>query len=153
MSLTRRSRNGCCNCKLRRVKVFQPLCRHMHFLLTVSKCDENKPRCEQCRKAHVACTYKSRSTSSELSSSHEMVFAQLPSCSTNNLLLSSLNRAISEQGNTKSLNIVDLEYFTRFRDITIRSFGVPGTSQLYKTEFDRLVLSVSQSHCVTIAKS
>jgi hypothetical protein len=113
------------------------------FSLTVSKCDENKPRCEQCRNAHVACTYKSRSTSSELCSSHEIVFSQLPPCSINTLLLSCLNRAVPEQGGIRSLNIEDFEYFTRFRDITIQSFGIPGTSQLYKTEFDRLVLSVS----------
>jgi hypothetical protein len=143
MTITRRSRNGCSNCKLRRIKVFQPLCSHIHLSLTVSKCDENKPRCQQCRKAHVACTYTSLSTSSELSSSHELVLAQLPPCSINSLLLSSLNRALVEQDDTKSLDTEEFECFTRFRDITVRSFGVPGTSELYKTEFDRLFLSVS----------
>lgn len=60
----RKSRHGCGNCKLRRVKASDYLKisgnpRDTIISLTIHKCDETRPECNNCRSYQVLCSYRS----------------------------------------------------------------------------------------------
>ena len=56
----RRSRRGCGNCKIRKVKVFGQLLISPHLIFTCLQCDESKPSCTKCTKYGVYCDYDSQ---------------------------------------------------------------------------------------------
>jgi hypothetical protein len=72
-----KSRNGCKNCKLRRVKV-RCLSFRIHTSYTLAKqscqCDEGQPSCQKCVAYGVDCNYGGGTTTTELHHSGEAAF-------------------------------------------------------------------------------
>ncbi|KAE9366302.1 hypothetical protein N431DRAFT_419491 [Stipitochalara longipes BDJ] len=125
-----RTRRGCGNCRLRRVK-----------------CDEKRPGCERCQKAHISCTYATGV--GQLQSSHEQpityTLIDSPQLSNNNSVLGLINGALREY-NSRSpeinhifqLNHEGLSLLLRFQNRTVHSIGSQWKIGIWEKEFIRL---------------
>lgn len=121
-----KSRRGCGNCKLRRVK-----------------CDETYPRCQRCTSFSVSCDYESVSNKLELAMNGAGVFhtpQKLP-VSFNQLILSMVNTPHKmrlpepEQGFAHDLRLEDLEILSRFQSRTVLTIGTKESAHVYQREW------------------
>lgn len=129
----RKSRQGCGNCKLRRVK-----------------CDERQPQCERCIAYGVACSYDKNSSDLQLSASGALMLEL--SCvggkiSLNRTDAPSMERPLRDPSLEAKyvLNSTDLEMLAKFQTRTVYTIGTAQTCHLYKDVLNRLVFSVSRS--------
>jgi hypothetical protein len=144
-----RSRRGCGNCRLRRVKVpihVSPLSISKGYL--TQKCDEKRPGCERCQKAHISCTYATGA--SQLQSSHEQpvidMLIYIPHISSNQSVLGLINGTLQEYSSRSpelnhnfQLNLEDLSLLLRFKNRTVRSIGSQWDIGIWDKEFIRIV--------------
>src|SRR2546423_1059040 len=97
----RKSRQGCGNCKLRRVKVSRYILQLRKRPLPESRmqCDESKPRCARCIAYGVACNYDPKSPDLQLSvdGAFNIKVPQRLPCSLNQTILSMINAPLSLQ--------------------------------------------------------
>jgi len=126
----KRSRHGCGNCRLRRVK-----------------CDEGKPGCEKCRQAHITCAYAAEAI--HLQSSHEQAVACVPlitpQFSSNKTTLGTINRALydyysknPDMGHVVQLSLQDLSLLLQFRINTLHCIGSQWDASICEKELVRL---------------
>ena len=121
-----KSRRGCGNCKLRRVK-----------------CDETYPRCQRCTSFGVSCDYDSTSDELQLTMNGAGVFhtpQKLP-VSFNQLILSMVNTSPKmglpdlEPDFVYEMRLEDLETLARFRSRTVLTIGTKETIHVYQKEW------------------
>ena len=126
-----KSRRGCGNCKLRRVK-----------------CDETYPRCRKCVSFSVACDYDSTSDELQLAVSGTGVIEapQRPPVSFNRLVLSMINTPLkthlpnpkTTSGSVYELRLEDLEVVSRFQSRTVLTIGAKESVHVYQREWFRV---------------
>ncbi len=127
-----KSRCGCGNCKLRRVK-----------------CDETYPACKRCKSYGVSCNYESTSESDDLQLSTIGAFiietGRGSSVSLNQSMLNMINTPPSIRSpGTKSadsffkLHEEDLRIISRFQSRTVLSVGTKESVHIYQKEWFRL---------------
>ena len=116
-----KSRRGCGNCKLRRIK-----------------CDEQQPRCKKCDSYGVSCNYDSKSDSEDLQSAMNGAFVieapQRSPVSLSQTILSMINsppstpsRSSETTTSTFQLHEEDLRVVCRFQSRTILTIGTKET--------------------------
>jgi hypothetical protein len=123
-----KSRLGCGNCKLRRVK-----------------CDETYPRCRKCASFSVDCDYDSTCNELQLAMSGTGVFEapQGPPVSFHRLVLSMINAPLKAHSpNSKiasspvyELRLEDLEVVSRFQSRTVLTIGTKESVHVYQREW------------------
>ncbi|KAI8191432.1 hypothetical protein KHU50_000248 [Colletotrichum sp. SAR 10_65] len=135
-----KSRKGCGNCKLRRVK-----------------CDESKPRCKKCLDYGVTCAYGPSSEAASLSV--EVAFkvdlapchaktTAAPSRKPASYLPRTLPPPLPSTGSPESpdaayqLTPIDVRLLERFQKRTVISFGTPTTKDIY----ERKTLPIAFQH-------
>ncbi|KAK0723448.1 hypothetical protein B0T26DRAFT_599032, partial [Lasiosphaeria miniovina] len=121
-----KSRRGCGNCKLRRVK-----------------CDEGKPCCKRCQSFGVTCNYDR--LSSDLQVADEAAFIggapPMTAISLNRQVLSMLNDSLHRQSPSKKtmlFGLGDLAIVNRYHERTILTMGTPQTRHVYQRESVKL---------------
>ncbi|KAJ5975791.1 hypothetical protein N7481_009498 [Penicillium waksmanii] len=124
-----KSRRGCRNCKLRRVK-----------------CDESKPHCMKCVKYGVACNY-TLPTGSDLQLAKEHKLESSPgqiSFGVQPLKHSLQSFAVVGAGPDSFVLEVDgLARLSRFQNHTVYTFATLRSTELYKNEVVRMAMEVS----------
>jgi hypothetical protein len=141
----RKSRLGCGNCKIRRVKVHanqQP--RTDDVCLTRIQCDEAKPKCRQCLAYGISCNYERGAVDMQLSFDG-VIFIDFnsPPQPTINPPDFDLPVAGPRGAPMYKLSRYDRELIDRFQARTIHTLGTRITSELFKSHFVRLGLEVS----------
>jgi hypothetical protein len=125
-----KSRLGCRNCKLRRVK-----------------CDETKPTCGNCVSFEVSCNYDSRTPDLQVRTGSAACIDALDQFGLSiNVMMRgminvSLNRdRVAELENNEmfQLDSEDLERLGRFQTRTVLTFGTPISAQVYQKEVIKL---------------
>ncbi|OIW32662.1 hypothetical protein CONLIGDRAFT_712938 [Coniochaeta ligniaria NRRL 30616] len=123
-----KSRGGCRNCKIRRIK-----------------CDEAKPLCRRCKSFGVSCTYDR--ISSELQPFEEAAFSVNATLSTavsvNQTVLGLLNDNLRQKSPgqpTFRLDDVDLGLLNTFHERSILTLGIESTRYIYQQEGLRLAI-------------
>jgi hypothetical protein len=137
----RKSRTGCGNCKLRRVK-----------------CDETQPRCKKCISFGVSCNYESTSDELQLASSGTFVFStpQETPISFNQTVLGVVNtppRIHSTNPRTTfyELSLEDLEIVSKFQLRTVLTIGTKESVHIYQREWFRFACEHSMLMHVILA--
>ncbi|KAL1985297.1 hypothetical protein VTN96DRAFT_8096 [Rasamsonia emersonii] len=130
----RKSRAGCRNCKIRRIK-----------------CDETRPRCRNCTNFLVACNYDLRAPDLHLSPHRDngdpcVRVSMLSAVLTNKALLNTANSSLKEHypenfktRNACPLDMGDLDRLGRWHTRTVFTLGTPDTASIYQREISRLV--------------
>ncbi|KAK4223044.1 hypothetical protein QBC38DRAFT_517842 [Podospora fimiseda] len=126
-----KSRGGCQNCKLRRVK-----------------CDEAKPSCNTCQSFRVICSYNKLSTTTTTMQAFaegmflvDLTVTNPPSLSLNRQFLTMLNDHHAKQSDTTHFfQTSDLEILNRFHERTVLSIQADQPTNVYQREFVRLAL-------------
>lgn len=147
----RKSRGGCGNCKLRRVKVgFTDDFDHVTaFTKSPRQCDESRPGCKRCLTYGVSCDYDSQS--SDLQPSVNGAFTlqapqKLP-VSLDQTILGVVNGPSSSKSSDLDtiyrLDLLDLDLLKKFYSRTIVTLGTTRTAPLYQEQTLRLASSVS----------
>ena len=132
----KKSRIGCGNCKLRRVKAWRANLRFVRWA-NPWQCDEQRPSCSKCLDAHMTCEYKRSSMAVILQSFHERTLTDTPflttqQCSNNDTILGMINAALCiKDAHTFQLGSEDLSLLHRFHNRTMLSYGAPDLPQLY----------------------
>lgn len=151
--VSRRSRQGCVSCKLRKLKVRRVrVC--LHAADDPEQCDEKRPHCTRCFQAHIDCSYVSEaSKSADLKSSHELTWAPGPTrmkSMNDRVELSILNGHLLQvhgDGSTSTgpeqLGMTDLHFLNQFETATVRTFGTWKSSSVYKAGFNKMAAYVS----------
>ena len=133
----KKSRGGCYNCKLRRIK-----------------CDETKPRCKKCDSFSVACNYDTKSSELELSvdGAFQVDMAPkkppVPLSVTTLAVLNAEPVRLSALATTKDnpkpyhLTVDDLQALQRFKTRTVVTLGSCDASSLCRTEVLGLAFQV-----------
>ncbi|KUI55958.1 Sterol uptake control protein 2 [Cytospora mali] len=129
-----KSRAGCGNCKIRRVK-----------------CDEAKPRCNQCTNFGVVCNYGPTASSSAgelVLSFHGASYMEAPPkspVSMNQIMLDLINHSLRHSptgimlgSQVYQLKIQDLEVLDRFSNGTVLTFGSNISKWVIQAETPRL---------------
>lgn len=161
-----KSRAGCGNCKIRRVKVRMDCrtgirrCSRNTVALTRVRlqCDESKPKCKKCIAFGVSCNYGA----TESTSVGELVLSfdgascmEAPSkapISMNQTMLDLINYNMRQSPTGKilgdqvyTLKPQDLEVFDRFSSRTILTVGTDVTKWILQAETPRLACLVSHN--------
>ena len=110
-----KSRKGCGNCKLRRVR-----------------CDEGKPCCEKCVAYGLVCKYGMRGSDMEPSMMGTSEFSVSAFPSEREIVLSHISRSSSP------LEIKDLKALKHFQSRTVYTIGTTDSVELYKEQVMRL---------------
>ena len=143
----KKSRQGCKNCKLRRVKVRQDETSTQGFTLTDlacrGQCDEAKPACKRCLEFGVECNYGPcyDETSSELQVPGGSVFQLTPpprSPSQADAVLGLMNGSLGQTVSVLQMGHDDLGLLDRFYTRTILTLGTPDIRLIYQGEAVRL---------------
>lgn len=168
----RKSRAGCANCKIRRVKVrvvyrARSLKHYLGIRCASSstltfprlQCDEAKPKCKKCIAFGVSCNYGTKGTTSvgELVLSFEgascMDMHPKAPVSMNQTMLDLINYNLRHSPTGKTLGdeiyklkAHDLEVLDRFRNRTILTVGTDVTKWVLQAETPRLACLVSHIH-------
>jgi hypothetical protein len=126
----KKSRLGCRNCKLRRVK-----------------CDESRPKCEKCTSFGVACNYDSNIPDLQLRTGAAACLGALDTSylsiseMTCDMINLSLNRgwvAAPENNEMFPFACHDLERLVRFQERTVLTVGTPRSAQVYQNQVTKL---------------
>jgi hypothetical protein len=136
-----KSRTGCGNCKLRRVK-----------------CDETQPRCNKCISFGVSCNYDATLDELQMVTSGTFVFGaphETP-MSFNQTVLSMVNtppRAHSPNPRTSfyELRLEDLEIVSRFQSRTVLTIGTKESVHMYQREWFRVACEHSMLMQIILA--
>lgn len=160
-----KSRAGCGNCKIRRVKVRTDRRAGFHrysqntIALTSARlqCDESKPKCKKCTAFGVSCNYGATGSTGvgELVLSFEGTSCiEAPSkapVSVNQTMLDLINYNLRHSptgqllgDQTYRLTAQDLEVLDRFSKRTILTLGTDVTKWILQAETPRLACLVSQ---------
>lgn len=163
-----KSRSGCGNCKIRRVKVRMDCSPglHRYFRNTVTltcirlQCDEAKPKCRKCIGFGVSCNYGATGSTSvgELVLSFEgsscMEAPSKAPISMNQTMLDLINYNMRHSPSGKllgdqvyKLTAQDLEVLDRFSSRTILTLGTDVTKWILQAETPRLAFLVSHKSC------
>jgi hypothetical protein len=147
-----KSRRGCGNCKLRRIKVgryiFQP-CEDPTKPRV--KCDESKPACKRCIAFGVSCNYDPKSSNLQLSAdgAFNIEIPQRLPCSPNQIILTMINASLSPQPmGPQDINVVhqlgvqELELLSKFQTRTIFTIGSDKSSHVFQNVGIELACSV-----------
>ncbi|KAL1963363.1 hypothetical protein VTN77DRAFT_8379 [Rasamsonia byssochlamydoides] len=130
----RKSRAGCRNCKIRRIK-----------------CDETQPRCKNCISFLVECNYDPKAPDLHVSPNQDrgdpgVRVSMLSTTLTNETLLNTANSSLRGHypanfkiDNVRLLNREDLDRLKRWHTRTVFTIGTPDTSLIYQLEISRLV--------------
>jgi hypothetical protein len=150
-----KSKRGCRNCKLRRVKV-RSCSFHIMHQLTVYKCDETRPQCQNCVEYRVACNYTQgpdlqvawqapgKAQSNEGS---QIVFKATP------IPKSILPVIVVGEGHGSfHLNLESQARLYRFYHRTLPTIGTARMTEVYQTKGTGLALTVSQQPRAIIHK-
>ncbi|RDW80071.1 hypothetical protein BP6252_04709 [Coleophoma cylindrospora] len=128
----KKSRSGCRNCKLRRVK-----------------CDESKPHCRKCNSFGVSCNYDPKAADLEISA-RGTATAKLQKLGESVLSENQLvTRHLEAPGRTIRMSIFSdsvareldgpsVDRFGRFQEGTVMTLGAPAISSIYQREITRL---------------
>ncbi|MCJ1435841.1 hypothetical protein MMC27_005217 [Xylographa pallens] len=130
----KKSRGGCGNCKLRKVK-----------------CDETRPMCKRCDAYGTFCNYDSRYSSLQpLSHSlSEIQTLQIPLCSENQTILGVINTSTRAPSSDSAQTFADgyqfcakdLELLYKFRKRTLLTLGSAAYSSVYQNAYANLAFS------------
>lgn len=164
-----KSRSGCGNCKIRRVKVRMDCSgsgTHRYFRNTVTltfirlQCDEAKPKCRKCIAFGVSCDYGATGSTSvgELVISFDGASCmEAPSKAPipmNQTILDLINHNMRHSPTGKllgdqlyKLTAQDLEVLDRFSSRTILTLGTDVTKWILQAETPRLAFLVSHNNC------
>ncbi|KIW03591.1 uncharacterized protein PV09_05345 [Verruconis gallopava] len=127
----KKSRNGCRNCKLRRVK-----------------CDETKPSCKNCDRFMVACNYDTKHADLEpqyaRTSDQLRALPILDPVSLNAALLGMINSSLLTNypqgyGEPLQLELSDLDKLRRWQNRTVLTIGSPAVARIYQKEIIKSV--------------
>lgn len=138
----KKSRKGCGNCKLRRVK-----------------CDETRPRCLKCENYGVQCNYDGEAADDlHLPGEGAIVFSSAPASTEptqppkdsmspetkNDRIDSMLGKPLTLQGTDEMYYMTqdDLDILRVFRDRTVFTIGTAQSIWIYRTELVNLVCDV-----------
>jgi hypothetical protein len=149
----KKSRLGCRNCKLRRVKVSHAgmpffLCRITDVLL---ECDETRPNCKKCTSFGVSCNYDSKAPDLQTSFDGTATIKSLqkPPRSINQALLgmtkvpAPLHPAlILDNNSTFQVDGQCLDRLGRFHMRTVLSIGTSRAARLFQSVAIKLACSV-----------
>jgi hypothetical protein len=124
-----KSRKGCGNCKLRRVK-----------------CDETQPRCEKCTSFGVTCNYDSTPDELQLAMKGSFVILapQKSPVSLNQTILNRINTSLRLQSHSETTPLIhelceeDLRVVNKFQSRTLLTIGTKETVHIYKNEWFRI---------------
>ncbi|KAF2730759.1 hypothetical protein EJ04DRAFT_402405, partial [Polyplosphaeria fusca] len=105
-----KSRKGCGNCKLRRIK-----------------CDETRPQCQRCMSYGVSCSYEAAQASLDLSAQGAF-----------QVDLSEPEPAVQQPAKDLQPRLVDLVVLKRFQDRTVLTMGTRRTAPIYQNCMARL---------------
>ena len=152
----RKSRRGCGNCKLRRVKVGKlHLSESCEGYMTnpYLQCDESKPQCQKCRSFGVLCSYDGQN--SDLQSSFDRAANMgalqilpyalkqtVPSIITPSLRLRSTGSSDGRDA-IYDFQLRDLELLKKFQTRTVFTITTDQNLHLYQKESFQLAHSVS----------
>lgn len=149
----KKSRDGCCSCKRRRLKVCICPDPVNSLLSSEPQCDEVRPHCGQCRLSDVACSYAkargNRGTGQSNRQTNES-FANprngsAASCLTGgmtgtDLLASSLHWCLKAQGWPEAASgQTYAELLSRFNSLTVATLSSLKGQQIISTKITRLV--------------
>lgn len=137
-----KSRQGCGNCKLRRVK-----------------CDETHPRCKRCISFGVSCNYDSTSDELQLAMDGALVFKTPhgPPVSFNQLVLNMINTPPKihlpspKTTSVYELRLEDLEIVNRFQSRTVLTMGTKESVHVLQREWFRVACEHSMLMHVILA--
>lgn len=136
-----KSRKGCGNCKLRRVK-----------------CDETQPRCKKCISFGVSCNYDPTSDELQMTTSGTFILdgPQKAPVSFNQTVLSMVNtppKMHSSNSRTTfyELRLEDLEVVSRFQSRTVLTIGTKESVQMFQREWFRIACEHSMLMHVILA--
>lgn len=135
----RKSRSGCRNCKLRRVK-----------------CDETRPACHNCISQFVRCNYDPMSASSKASSSSteirddDLTFSISETNLANDALVTNLNQMVHSQyprtstsSRYRALGKPDMDRLNRWHTQTVFTLGPDLMSRCYQLTVSKYATQVS----------
>jgi hypothetical protein len=168
----KKSRQGCRNCKLRRVKVRVTWSIVFQESITndCPKCDETRPKCTKCTSFGVACNYdpkaadlqmsfngtfsaKNKSTQKVLSGSNpirDFICAlDDPREAFSNVIQAPATpypTIFSNDNATFQLNRHTWDRLSRFQRRTVLTIGTNKTAEIYQSEITKLACSVSTQH-------
>lgn len=125
-----KSRRGCGNCKLRRVK-----------------CDENRPQCDKCIAFGVLCNYRVPSSALQSTAdgaSTPLILQRVP-LSTNRTIVGALQTRISSpsQAGGYQIKAADLGILHKFQERTAFTITMGTPLQTYRTQAIPLAFRVS----------
>ena len=172
----RKSRRGCRNCKLRRVKVRTHTSRLIYLLqldikeriiadITSYKCDEARPGCKKCSNFGVSCNYDDPNAPDLQTICHSVTLGSpvigLPPKSASSSMESCFSVAKMEVLNSlrpglpclsddgKSTILLDIECqgrLDRFISRTVLTVGTPHVSVIFQTEINSIICGVCSCH-------
>ncbi|KAF7916947.1 uncharacterized protein EAE98_010378 [Botrytis deweyae] len=122
----KKSRRGCGNCKLRKVK-----------------CDEDRPKCKRCAEFNVLCNYDNQTSALQLlkkSFTFETLQQRLP-YSLNQTVPSFISSRLRTPGKIDVYDLSDqehLELLNKFQTRTVYSITTSRNLQIYQNEFIKL---------------
>ncbi|KAF7947365.1 uncharacterized protein EAE97_004614 [Botrytis byssoidea] len=122
----KKSRSGCGNCKLRKVK-----------------CDEDRPKCKRCTEFNVLCNYDNQTSALQLlekSFTFETLQHRLP-YSLNQTVPSFISSRLKTPGKIDVYDLSDqehLELLNKFQTRTVYSITTSRNLQIYQNEFIKL---------------
>lgn len=155
----KKSRKGCGNCKLRKVKVW-PLNSHCWVSLTSWECDEKKPACKRCDVYGTLCDYDSPSTELQSAAhgvrnitilrpvlSHRQIVLQIINSVKEPQPRGSSSRSLQSSHDQYDFSSQDLDVMYRFHTRTILSLGPTNMQQANQFIYSKLTYSVGPYSC------
>ena len=141
-----KSRKGCGNCKIRKVK-----------------CDETQPSCKRCISYATSCNYDSRDEAFQPVARRNGYLHTLcpPPCSENGLILEIINSmpgvhpmsSSSLSHGSGRFSRCDLEILDKFHRRTVLTIGIGTCSHVYQNAYAKLTLSVRQAWLLLLART
>lgn len=131
----KKSRRGCGNCKIRKVK-----------------CDESKPMCKNCGAYGTFCNYDSRYSDLQplIHGAGDVQVLQMPLCSENKTILAIIDSTSSLpqlgssdlRGGDYRFSVQDLRLLHRFSTRTVLTLGQGKSRSVYQNAYAKLGYSV-----------
>lgn len=145
----RKSRQGCRNCKIRRVKVSKSSVFVCGTNCPTLKCDETRPRCQKCSSYGVLCNYDTNALDLEtsiqdgpkwkLQDTRELTIRRVTEAPAPPLWVPII---CADATTSFELDRQCIERLNRFRTRTVSTLGTSIVVNIYKNELPKLALSV-----------
>jgi hypothetical protein len=142
----KKSRKGCGNCKLRKIKV--RLVKSRFDICTKStKCDETRPHCEKCKSYGTICSYEPANTKLQpvVHGNSNFVFIQRP-LSQDQMVLGLVNSFKDPSHDQYTFSSQDLGVMYRFHTRTILTLGPTNIQQTNQYIYSKLTYPVSRPY-------